>query len=271
MRSRTVIRGVFTFILGFIFVLPIFLIVMNAFKPNKDIMVSFIQLPRSLYLENFQGAIAGMDFFRSLINTIKVTVLTTLMAVSVSYLAAYGIFHLPRKASNRAYMFFVLGQLIPFHAVMIAISVQATSLHLNNTHMGLILFNSGFFTAFGIITFFGALKTVPLELEDSAAIDGASPFRTMLQIVFPLLKPSTMTVGVLFFLWSWNDYMLPNILIGDNSLRTITVKLYMFKGTTNAEWNLLMAGVTLSMIPIIVVYLLAQKYIVSGMTAGAVK
>ena len=157
------------------------------------------------------------------------------------------------------------------YAVMIAISVQATSLHLNNTHMGLILFNSGFFTAFGIITFFGALKTVPLELEDSAAIDGASPFRTMLQIVFPLLKPSTMTVGVLFFLWSWNDYMLPNILIGDNSLRTITVKLYMFKGTTNAEWNLLMAGVTLSMIPIIVVYLLAQKYIVSGMTAGAVK
>lgn len=271
MKCKRIVRSIAALVLGFIFLLPILMVVMNAFKPNRDIMLSFIALPKSLYLGNFAEAIPAMDFFRALGNTLKLTILTTLLAVIVSYFAAYAISHLPKKLSDRVYLFFVLGQLIPFHAVMIAISVQATRLGLNNTHLGLILFNAGFFTAFGIITFVGALKSVPLELEDSAAIDGASQARTMMQIIFPLVKPSTMTLGVLFFLWTWNDYVLPNILIGRNELRTITVNLYLFKGATNAEWNLLMAGVTLSMIPIIIVYLCAQKYIVSGMTAGAIK
>ena len=154
---------------------------------------------------------------------------------------------------------------------MISVSILSTKIHLNNTHLGLILFNSGFFTAFGIMTYVGFLKSVPLELEEAAAIDGASPFRTMLQIIFPLVKSTTVTLGILFFLWTWNDLLLPNILISEESLRTLTVNLYMFKSATNAQWNLLIAGLALSMLPIILIYIIGQKYITSGLTSGAIK
>ena len=121
------------------------------------------------------------------------------------------------------------------------------------------------------MTYVGFLKSVPRELEEAAAIDGASPFRTMTQIILPLVKSSTVTLVILYFLWTWNDLLLPTIIISDESLRTITVNLYMFKTTTNAQWNLLIAGLTVSMIPIIVIYIAGQKYITSGLTAGAVK
>ena len=115
------------------------------------------------------------------------------------------------------------------------------------------------------------LKSVPRELEEAAAIDGAGPFRTMVQIILPLVKSTTVTIGILFFLWTWNDLLLPSIMISDVNLRTITVNLYMFKSSTNAQWNLLIAGLVVSMIPIIIIYIVGQKHITSGLTAGAVK
>lgn len=259
------------FLLGFVFILPVLLIVMNAFKPNGEILTSFISLPGGLYLDNFTQALETMNFWVVFKNTVFVTVCTVLLAGSVSFFGAYGISHLKGKVSDGFYILFVLGQIIPFHTVMIPISVMATRMHLNNTHLGLILFNSGFFTAFGIMTYVGFLKTVPRELEEAAAIDGAGPFRIMMQIVFPLVKSATVTLGILFFLWTWNDLLLPNILISDGNLRTITVNLYMFKSATNAQWNLLIAGLVVSMIPIVVIYIAGQKYITSGLTAGAVK
>ena len=265
------IKTIFCFLLGIIFLSPVLLIVMNSFKPNSDILTSFISFPTSLYFDNFAKAMEVMNFWVVFKNTVFVTVCTVLLAGSVSFLGAYGISHLRGKLSNGLYTLFVLGQLIPFHAVMISISILSTKVHLNNTHLGLIIFNSGFFTAFGIITYVGFLKSVPRELEEAAAIDGAGVFRIMLQIVFPLVKSTTVTLGILFFLWTWNDLVLPNILISDENLRTITVNLYMFKSATNAQWNLLIAGLVVSMLPIIIIYIAGQKYITSGLTAGAIK
>ncbi|WP_330653944.1 carbohydrate ABC transporter permease [Blautia sp. MSJ-36] len=127
------------------------------------------------------------------------------------------------------------------------------------------------FCAFGILTFTGFLKNVPRELEEAAAIDGCGVFRIMTQIVFPLVKPATVTIGVLFFMWSWNDFLLPSILIGDSELRPLTVNLFMFRSATSTQWNLFIAGLTLCIIPTIVLYICAQKYITSGLTMGAVK
>lgn len=270
-NKRMLLKSVVWLILGVIFMLPVFFIVMNAFKPNNDILTSFISFPKSLYLENFKEAMKTMNFWKVFRNTIFVTVCTVLLAGVVSFTSAYGISHLEEKLGNRLYTLFVVGQIIPFHAVMISISILSNRLHLTNTHLGLIIFNSGFFTSFGVMTYVGFLKSVPRELEEAAAIDGAGPLRTMVQIILPLVKSSTVTLGILFFLWTWNDLLLPNILISENELRTITVNLYMFKSATNAQWNLLIAGLTVSMIPIIIIYILGQKYITSGLTAGAVK
>lgn len=270
-KSHIWAKTILCFLFGLIFILPVLLIVMNALKPNGEILTSFISFPSSLYLDNFIQAMDTMNFGVVFKNTVFVTVCTVLLAGGVSFCGAYGISHLRGNVSDRFYILFVLGQIIPFHTVMIPISIMATKLHLNNTHLGLILFNSGFFTAFGIMTYVGFLKTVPRELEEAAAIDGASPLRIMMQIVFPLVKSATVTLGILFFLWTWNDLLLPNILISDGELRTITVNLYMFKSATNAQWNLLIAGLVVSMVPIIVIYIAGQKYITSGLTAGAIK
>lgn len=270
-KTKYGVLGAVVLLLGIIFMLPVFLIISNAFKPNKDILTNFIARPTSLYLDNFTEAMEIMNFWTVFRNTVIVTVSTVVIATLFSFFCAYGISHLKGKISTFFYMLFVLGQIIPFHTVMIAISVLATNAHLNNTLIGLVIFNSGFFTAFGVMTFVGFLKGIPRELEEAATLDGCGIWRTMMQVVFPLLVPTTVTVGVLFFLWSWNDFLLPSILNGDESLRTITVNLYMFKSSTSAQWNLFIAGLTLSMLPIVVIYILAQRYITSGLTSGAIK
>ena len=251
MNKTVVLKSILWLCLGIIFILPVFLIIMNAFKPNNDILTSFISFPKSLYLENFSEAMRIMNFWTVFRNTLFVTVCTVI--------------------GDKLYTLFVVGQIIPFHAVMIAISMLSTKLGLTNTHLGLIIFYSGFYTSFGVMTYVGFLKSVPRELEEAAAIDGAGPFRTMVQIILPLVKSTTVTIGILFFLWTWNDLLLPSIMISDVNLRTITVNLYMFKSSTNAQWNLLIAGLVVSMIPIIIIYIVGQKHITSGLTAGAVK
>jgi len=200
MNKTVVLKSILWLCLGIIFILPVFLIIMNAFKPNNDILTSFISFPKSLYLENFSEAMRIMNFWTVFRNTLFVTVCTVIVASAVSFMSAYGISHLPQKTGDKLYTLFVVGQIIPFHAVMIAISMLSTKLGLTNTHLGLIIFYSGFYTSFGVMTYVGFLKSVPRELEEAAAIDGAGPFRTMVQIILPLVKSTTVTIGILFFL-----------------------------------------------------------------------
>ena len=143
MNKTVVLKSILWLCLGIIFILPVFLIIMNAFKPNNDILTSFISFPKTLF----------------------VTVCTVIVASAVSFMSAYGISHLPQKTGDKLYTLFVVGQIIPFHAVMIAISMLSTKLGLTNTHLGLIIFYSGFYTSFGVMTYVGFLKSVPRELE----------------------------------------------------------------------------------------------------------
>ena len=212
-----------------------------------------------------------MNFWTAFGNTAVIAVGTVILSVIVSYMAAYGISHLRGKTADWFYLFFVLGQLVSIHTVMVYISVMATRFHMNNTLWGMILIHGGFNSAFGVMTYTGFLKSVPRELEEAAAIDGCSAFQIMTRIVLLLVKPTTMTVSVLYFLWSWNEFLLPSILIGNSDLRPLTVNLNMFKSASGTEWNYLIAGLTLTLIPIFVIYILAQKYITNGMMAGAVK
>ncbi len=270
-KRRYWIQGTAVLLAGILFMMPVFLIVMNAFKPNAEIMLSFLSFPKYLYLHNFQEAMRLMNFWTAFGNTAVIAVGTVILSVIVSYMAAYGISHLRGKTADRFYLFFVLGQLVSIHTVMVYISVMATRFHMNNTLWGMILIHGGFNSAFGVMTYTGFLKSVPRELEEAAAIDGCSAFQIMTRIVLPLVKPTTMTVSVLYFLWSWNEFLLPSILIGNSDLRPLTVNLNMFKSASGTEWNYLIAGLTLTLIPIFVIYILAQKYITNGMMAGAVK
>ena len=217
-KRRYWIQGTAVLLAGILFMMPVFLIVMNAFKPNAEIMLSFLSFPKYLYLHNFQEAMRLMNFWTAFGNTAVIAVGTVILSVIVSYMAAYGISHLRGKTADRFYLFFVLGQLVSIHTVMVYISVMATRFHMNNTLWGMILIHGGFNSAFGVMTYTGFLKSVPRELEEAAAIDGCSAFQIMTRIVLPLVKPTTMTVSVLYFLWSWNEFLLPSILIGNSEI-----------------------------------------------------
>ena len=240
------------FILGFIFILPVLWIVMNSIKTSPEIAADFLALPKSLYLDNFKNAMESMNFLVALKNSVVITLGAMLGGLFVSFAGAFGISHLRGKISQNLYLYFVFGQIVPFHAVMIPISVLATNTNLTNSLGGIIILDIGFFCAFGILTFTGFLKNVPRELEEAAAIDGCGVFRIMTQIVFPLVKPATVTIG-------------------DSELRPLTVNLFMFRSATSTQWNLFIAGLTLCIIPTIILYICAQKYITSGLTMGAVK
>lgn len=258
-------------VIGIIFVSPILLLVMNSFKPYKDMIDNFLSLPIPFTMENYHTAIQRMDFFRVFLNSVLVTGFTVLCGVVFSFMAAYGISHIRSKKGKFLYFLFTMGQIIPFHTIMIALQTMTADLELNNKLWVLVCLYIGFHSAFGIFTYVGFLKSIPKELEEAACIDGCGVFRTMVQVIFPLVKPTSITIGVLFFLWTWNDFLMPSLMISDSNKRTLTVMIYMFKSNASSEWNLLIAALTLSIIPIVILYILAQKYITSGITAGAIK
>lgn len=270
-RIKQLLKSVCLLVCSVIYMVPVIMIFVNAFKPLKEIQGDFWALPKTFTTANFEKAFEMMDFLRACGNTAMITFGTVFAGIFASYLAAYGISHLRGKLSGGLYLMFVLGQIVPMHTVMVAVSVMATKLHMNNTHWGLIVLYSGFHCAFGVMTYVGFLKGIPAELEEAAAIDGCGLVRTVFQIVFPLLRPCTITVGVLFFLWTWSDYLLPSILISDETRRTLILNLYIFKGVSNIQWNYFIAGLSLCILPVIVVYILSQKHITSGLAAGALK
>lgn len=271
MRKKVWTPTIIMFILGIVFLMPIILLVMNAFKTHSDMIKSFLSFPGYLYLGNFTEAIERMKFWTVVGNSLFVTLGTMVLCTTLSYMAAYGIAHIEGKLGNVLYLLFTLGQIVPFHSIMIALSVQLTDLKLLDSLTVLICLYAGFHGAFGVFTYVGFLKSIPKELEEAAAIDGCGVFRSMWQVIFPLVRSTSVTLLVLFFLWTWNDFLMPSIYVSDSTKRTLTVAIYMFKSTSGSEWNLLLAGLTLSMIPIVAIYIFAQKYITSGLTAGAVK
>ena len=252
MKKKVWLPTIIMFFFGVLFLMPIILLVMNAFKTHNDMIQNFLSFPHYLYTGNFTEAIERLKFWRVVGNSAYVTLGTMLVCTIISFMAAYGIAHIPGKLGNVLYLIFTLGQIIPFLTV-------------------LIFLYAGFHGAFGIFTYVGFLKSIPKELEEAAAIDGCGMFRCMWQVIFPLVRSTSITLLVLFFLWTWNDFLMPNLYVSDSGLRTLTVAIYMFKSTSGSEWNLMLAGMTLSMVPIIIIYIAAQKYITSGLTAGAVK
>jgi len=257
-------------ILGVIFCSPFLLLLINAFKPYNDMVIDFLAWPKSFYIDNFKNAITQMHFFRSLGNSAIITGGTMVLATLISFIASYGIYHIRGKLGRTLYLFFTLGQIVPFHSIMIALSVQLNRLGMNDKYISLILLYSGFHCCFGIFTYYGFLKSIPNELEEAAEIDGANIFQSMTQVVFPLIKSTTITLNVLFFLWTWNDFLMPSLYLG-TSKKTLTVMIYMFKSTSGSKWNLLLAGLVMAIVPVVIIYIVAQRYITEGLTAGAVK
>ncbi len=258
-------------LLALFFTMPVYFTVINSFKPLKEIVTSYTSMPESFYLGNYIKAWIKTDYPRVFLNSLIITVFSLVGIITISSMAGYILVRTPGKVSWFLFIIIVSSMIIPFHSIMIPLIIVIKRLHFSNSIPGIIIVYLGLGCNFAIFLYHGFVKTIPKELEESALIDGCSQFQTFFKIVFPLLTPVTSTIAVLDALWIWNDFLLPLLLLQKRSVKTIPLSQYIFFGQYYSEWGLALAGLTLAVIPVIIFYIFMQKYIVKGITAGAMK
>lgn len=255
----------------FFYLIPFFLVFINAFKDRSQIVANPLRLPPVFSLVNFVEAFRKMNYPYAFWNSLVITVLSTALIVFFSSMTAY-LFARLRWGFNK-FMFFLMvaSMLIPFQAIMIPLVKIYGSLELLNNRWTLIYMYLGFGCSFAVFLYHGAIKSIPLELEEAAMIDGCSRLQAFFRIVFPLLKPTTTTVAILDVLWIWNDFLLPSLVLISPKNRTLPLSTYYFYGTYTSDYGLLLASLILGITPVIIFYLFMQKHIIKGILQGSIK
>ncbi len=284
MKKRTAIILLIVGILVALYTLfPFVLVVINSFKTQSSIVaspVSFSGANFSQLMTNLTAVINNKNFvfWRAFGYSALVTVVSLALLVLFGSMAAWVICRNKTKWSTFVYMVFISSMIIPFQVVMLPLVAtfreagNFVGLSMNNSIPGLIFAYCGFGGAMTVFILTGFIKGVPYELEEAAAIDGCSPEGTFFRIIFPLLKPVITTVTILNGMWIWNDYLLPSILLGQSSPnKTLPVAVQAFVGSFVKSWDLILTAALLAILPMIIVFLIAQKQIMSGMVQGAIK
>ena len=252
------------------FIFPILLLFINSFKSLKEIYMSVLQLPETMNLDNYVSAFKELDYLNAIKNSLIVTCTVTAANVICCSMAAWVLVRYKTKTSRLIFTIFSVAVLVPFQYVMLPLLAEMGKLNMINMP-GLILVNLGFGSSMSIILFHGFMKNVPVELEEAAAIDGASQPRIFFTIVFPLIKGIAVTVAILNVMSLWNDYLLPSLTINRSGTQTLPLRTYLFFGAYTKKWNLGSAALVMAIIPVIIFYVLCQKHIIKGVTEGAVK
>ena len=257
-----------------IFITPILFIIMNSFKGKLYISDNPFNWPSGdmfAGLENYTEGIRKTGFFAAFGWSAFITVGSVLVIVLFTSMTAWYITRVKTRLSNTLYYLFVFSMVVPFQMVMFTMSKLADMLKLNNP-VGMIFLYLGFGAGLSVFMFCGFVKSIPLEIEEAAMIDGCTPIQTFFQIVMPILKPTAITVAILNAMWVWNDYLLPTLVLDIKKYKTIPMAIQYFRGSYgHVQMGPMMASIMIDIIPIIVVYLVCQKYIIEGVAAGAVK
>ncbi|MSS12518.1 carbohydrate ABC transporter permease [Bifidobacterium tsurumiense] len=263
-------------VLLLLFIAPFILVVINVFKTKADITSNPLSLvgKHGFTLANFPAAMEKMNFWTVFTNSTIITISATILTVVFSAMAAYVIVRNPRwKAGAILFALMIASMVIPFQVLMVPlVSVYGGLLGVLNSRITLILMHVGFSVSLATFMFHGAIRTnIPAELEEAAEIDGCSKWRTFWRIVFPLLKPTIATVTIIDAMAFWNDYLLPSLVLGRKELYTIPIATQAFYGTYSTDIGLIMAALLLAMLPILILYVFLQRFVVEGVTSGAVK
>lgn len=279
MKSRSSVGRSIVYILLFffavVFLAPIIIILLNAVKSNFHISSSPFSIPNTETFVGFDNFIKGFtqsDFLRSFANSAFITVFSVAGIVLMTSMIAWYIVRVKNKFTKIIYYLFVFSMIVPFQMVMYTMTYYAFELNLNNL-IGIVFIYLGFGAGLSVFMFSGFIKSIPTEIEEAATIDGCSPIKTFFLIVFPILKPTAITVAILNAMWIWNDYLLPYLVLGsgDNKTLPVAVQMALTGGYGNKDMGALMAMLVLAILPIIIFYLFCQKYIIKGVVAGAVK
>ncbi|MBD2867439.1 carbohydrate ABC transporter permease [Paenibacillus arenilitoris] len=250
---------------------PIYLAVINSFKTQGEMFRSFVALPTEIHFGNYADAFEKINLLGSTLNSVIISVLGIGGIVLCAALAGYKLSRTHGKLSNLIFFLFVASMLVPFHSIMIPLTRMAKSLSVQGSTYGLAIIYIGLGVNMAIFLYHGFVKSIPRELEEAAQIDGCNEFQTFFRIIFPLLVPITVTIAILDFLWIWNDFLLPLLMLTDSSDFTLILSTNTLFGEYNKDWSLILASLVLTAIPVIVIYSFFQKFIMHGIAEGAVK
>jgi len=252
-------------------IVPLFWMVVNSFKEEQEYAASPFSLPHTLQFSNYAKAweVANMDIY--FLNSIIITFASLIITVLLGALAAYFLSRFQFKLRGVTYSLFLLGMLVPIHATLIPIFLIMQKLQLLDTYWSLILPYTAFHLSLTVFILEGFMRGFPKDLEESGVMDGAGVYRIFWSIILPITRPALATVIILNFIYNWNEYLFALVLITSTELKTLPLGLANFAGIETASLTLQMAALTIALIPILIFYLLLQKQLVNGMTAGAVK
>ena len=260
--------------LSVLFLFPIFIVFINSFKTKFSIMGSPFKLPSSETFAGFENYVTGIksagiggSFLRSLF----ITVFSVLIIALLCSMTAWYLVRVKNKFTKAIYSLFVFSMIVPFQMVMYTMTYVVTKIRFNNP-IGIVFVYLGFGAGLSVFMLSGFIKSVPIDLEEAAEIDGCTPLQTFFRIVLPILKPTVITVTILNAMWIWNDYLLPYLILGtQKKTLPVAIQIAMQGAYGSVNWGGFMAMLVLAIVPIIIFYLFSQKYIIEGVIAGAVK
>ena len=269
--------GVLTFVfslISVIYVFPIVLVLINSFKKKAYISRKPFAIPSGkMYvgLENYVNGIKKTGFIDAFWTSLFITVLSVAVIIICTSMCAWYISRVKNKFTTALYFLCLFSMIVPFQMVMFTLSKLADMMHLGNP-LGIVVVYLGFGAGLSVFMFCGFVKSIPLEIEEAAMIDGCTPLQTFFRIVMPILKPTCITVAILQAMWIWNDYLLPYLVLDMTKYKTIPIAVqYLRGGYGSIDMGAMMGVLVLAIIPIIIFYLACQKYIIEGVVAGAVK
>ena len=271
-RSALIIKYIILILLAIIWIVPIVTLVLTAIKSKADFFsnLGLFQLPEQICWSNFSGAVTTGRLFHYMKNDLIISVFKVSLGIFISSMCAFSLTRLKLKHSTAWFVFFLIGMMLPMQIALVPISIIYNKLGLINTMFGLFYVYIGFGISFMVLILQGFMKGIPKDIDEAAYIDGANKWQMFIRVVLPISKPAIATLFITDFLSTWNEYLLASVIINDNALKTVPVGLLTFVGEHGTDYGYLCAGVLISVIPVMAVYLIFQRYFVEGM-AGAVK
>ena len=264
---------IFSFV-SILYLAPLFIVLINSFKKKAFINLEPFKLPTEknfIGMENFTTAIENYDFLMSVVWTVVMTVGSVLVILICTSMFAWFITRVNNRATKLLYLLCVFSMVVPFQMVMFTLSLVTDRLRLG-TPWGLVIIYLGFGAGLAVFMFCGFVKSIPVEIEEAAMIDGCTPLRTFFSVVLPIMKPTYISVGILETMWIWNDFLLPYLTLDLNKFSTIPITIQRMQGSYGrVDMGAIMASLVMAIIPIVIFYLVCQKHIIKGVAAGAVK
>lgn len=263
------IKALLLWAFSLIVFIPLAIIIVNSLKTQGEALTMQLTLPTTYQWDNYARVAQQTNIINAFKNSMLISISTVLISIGGASMGTFVLARRKSKFHKAVYSYFLIGLVAPLNMVPAILVLQ--KLQLMNTYPGLILLYSALVLPFTVFIYYGFIGTIPKELDEAAVLDGCNATRLFVSIIFPLLKPVTVTAAILNFMSAWNDFITPFYIINDSSKMPMTTMIYSVFGTFQRSWNLVSAMMMMIILPIIIAYLFGQRYIISGMVAGAVK